>query len=153
VRVFFFHGLESGPHGSKYHALVSAGFEVISPDFSGVTSIPERLEIAEKATDGMTDISVVGSSMGGLVAAILASKHPGRVRKLILLAPAVHKAEAAEITSLPHLTVVVRASEDSVIPSESIVDFVEKFKTGYVIMADNHRLSSPDSLATLTTLV
>ena len=34
--VLFCHGLESAPHGRKYHALKEAGLDVRAPDFQGL---------------------------------------------------------------------------------------------------------------------
>ena len=146
MRVFFFHGRESGPRGAKYRALVDAGFEVVSPDFTGMETAAERLALAEQVTDGMTGITLVGSSMGGLVAALLANKHPERVGKLFLLAPAVHWMEAKSITKLPADTLVFKAMDDTIIPETALEDFIEKHNLWCIPLGDDHRLSHPSSL-------
>ncbi len=66
--VYFFHGLESGPVGRK-SARLDEHFEVESPDFRDM-DIWERLEKAEKLTEDADDLVVVGSSYGGLLAAV-----------------------------------------------------------------------------------
>jgi hypothetical protein len=53
ARLVFLHGLESGPHGSKYQALRNLDPELISPDCTGVSDIGERLAIIEEALAGV----------------------------------------------------------------------------------------------------
>ena len=51
---------------------------------------PERMEKLEGLLAGKNELVLVGSSYGGLMAAVYACLHEERVKKLILLAPALH---------------------------------------------------------------
>lgn len=84
--VLFAHGLEGSPHGRKPTTLSRAGFEVTAPDGSGL-SLARRLEDLEVCSRTGTFL-LVGSSYGGLAAAILAQRHPHRFHGLVLCAPA-----------------------------------------------------------------
>ncbi|AWV88496.1 HD domain-containing protein [Bradymonas sediminis] len=80
--VYFFHGLESGPHGSKYQRL-SESFHVFSPDFQGM-DIWARFEKIERETRGLRQLILVGSSYGGLLASLLYSEktqEPGYTKR------------------------------------------------------------------------
>ena len=107
--IYFFHGLESGPHGTKYNRL-SEAFEVTSPDFQDM-DIWERLEKAERETEGMTDLVVVGSSFGGLLAALLYSRHPDRFRGYVLMAPALYR-DAVKEKCAEHGVEVTEVDDD-----------------------------------------
>jgi pimeloyl-ACP methyl ester carboxylesterase len=70
--------------------------EVVALDVPGFGGSPaagdgfDLDEVADAIADGLPDASfdLVGHSMGGAVALTLAARHPDRVRKLILAAPA-----------------------------------------------------------------
>jgi alpha-beta hydrolase superfamily lysophospholipase len=93
--ILFLHGLESGPHGGKYHALCRAGWTVEAPDCTAVSDIRERVVRARaslRTLDG--PVHVVGSSFGGLAAVFLwealeASERTA-IATMLLLAPALH---------------------------------------------------------------
>ncbi len=139
VEIYFFHGLESGPHGRKYHRL-SEDFSVTSPDFQGM-DIWERLEKAEALTEGMTDLVVVGSSFGGLLAALLYARHPERFRGYVLMAPALHHPDVpGEVDKMPERAVVIHAPADEVVPFEPVREFCESHGVEVRAVEDDHRL-------------
>jgi pimeloyl-ACP methyl ester carboxylesterase len=154
TEIFFFHGKESGPHGSKYEQLVAAGYTVISPDFSDM-ELPERLAKAEAETAGRRDLIVVGSSMGGLVAALLYNAHPERFKSYLLLAPALHWAEAEAIDKVPATGKIIHGSKDTEVPLAASQAFADKFQLALEVVEDNHRLgdSHQQMLAALAQLV
>lgn len=91
--IVYLHGFASGPSSKKAayfrEHLRAHGVELQIPDlaegdFERLT-ITGQLAVLEKLAQGR-EISLIGSSMGGYLAALYASKHP--VRKLALLAPA-----------------------------------------------------------------
>jgi pimeloyl-ACP methyl ester carboxylesterase len=100
VKVIYLHGFASGPGSRKARffreQLAEVGMEVTVPDlakgdFENLT-ITSQLRIVEEAMgDGPT--ALVGSSMGGYVAALCAARNPERVAKLVLMAPAFGFAE------------------------------------------------------------
>lgn len=138
--IFFFHGKESGPFGTKYDAL-SERFSVDSPDFRGM-DISKRLKKAEHLTRHMEDIVVVGSSYGGLLAALLYSNHPDRFKGYVLLAPAFHLNAADEIERMPNpeYAVVIHGRQDEVVPFEASEALCSKHGVELIAVDDNHRL-------------
>ena len=155
TEIFFFHGLESEPHGSKYQHLVAAGYTVISPDFRDLKLPEQRLARAEAETAGRSDLIVVGSSMGGLVAALLYNAHPERFKTYLLLAPALHWAEAEAIDKVPATGKIIHGRNDELIAPETIEAFAHKFQLALEVVEDNHRLgdSHQQMLAALAQLV
>ncbi len=93
-RFVYLHGFASGPSSQKARffrdrfAELGIGLEV--PDlaeggFEHLT-ISGQLAVLERTTAGEA-VSLIGSSMGGYLAALYAARHP-EVEKLVLLAPA-----------------------------------------------------------------
>lgn len=91
--IVYLHGFASGPSSQKARffrkRFREQGVELEIPDlaegdFERLT-ITGQLAVLEKLADGR-EISLMGSSMGGYLAALYAAKYP--VRKLALLAPA-----------------------------------------------------------------
>jgi len=90
VRHLYFHGFASGPSSKK------AGFfrdrirslevpDLAAGDFEHLT-ITGQLKVIENLTAGES-VSLIGSSMGGYLAALYATRHP-EVAKVVLMAPA-----------------------------------------------------------------
>ena len=90
MRVLYFHGFASGPQSKK------AGFfreripwlevpDLTAGDFEHLT-IGGQLDVIEDLAAG-EPVSLIGSSMGGYLAALYAARHP-EVAKLVLMAPA-----------------------------------------------------------------
>ena len=93
-RILYLHGFASGPSSSKarffQERLEAAGASVQIPeldagDFENLT-ISGQLSVIERAAAGRP-VSLMGSSMGGYLAALYAARHP-EVAKLVLFAPA-----------------------------------------------------------------
>lgn len=96
MRIIYLHGFASGPSSRKAQIfkarLEAAGCEVSVPaldggDFENLT-ISGQYAILEREAAGRP-VSLIGSSMGGYLAALYASRHP-EVQKLVLMAPAFH---------------------------------------------------------------
>jgi hypothetical protein len=94
MRFVYLHGFASGPQSRKAQsfrrALAECGIELEIPrldegDFERLT-ISRQLRMVEKTLAG-TPCRLIGSSMGGYLAALYAAAHP-EVEKLVLLAPA-----------------------------------------------------------------
>lgn len=119
--IVFVHGLEGRPDGTKPSALRAAGFTVVAPDGRG-QPLAARIAGAEAALDAHPGAVLVGSSYGGLAAAWIASRRPGDLRGLVLLAPALHHAEPpvddpAALRIPATLPVrVLHATADAVVP-------------------------------------
>jgi len=93
-RILYLHGFASGPTSSKARffreRLEAAGATVEIPDlaagdFEHLTITGQLAEI-ERAARG-EPVSLIGSSMGGYLAALYAQRHPD-IPRLVLLAPA-----------------------------------------------------------------
>jgi pimeloyl-ACP methyl ester carboxylesterase len=93
-RVIYLHGFASGPSSTKARhfrdRLEQAGFAVDVPDLAAGDfehlTITRQLAVLEKTVRN-SPVSLVGSSMGGYLAALYAAKHP-EVERLVLMAPA-----------------------------------------------------------------
>jgi len=84
----FIHGLESSSQGVKGVFFRERYPDMIIEDFSG--PLEERMRKLNGVLAGRTDMIFVGSSFGGLMAAIYACENESRVRRVTLLAPALH---------------------------------------------------------------
>src|SRR5437763_536658 len=96
----YLHGFASGPTSRKAveikQALAARGVALDVPDlnlpsFEHLT-LTAMVEEAERRLRGPS--IVWGSSLGGYLAALLASQHPEKVSRLVLMAPAVEFPEA-----------------------------------------------------------
>jgi uncharacterized protein len=94
LRILYLHGFASSPGSRKARffseQLHQAGFQVeildlAEGDFEGLT-ITRQLRLVERAARGKP-VTLIGSSLGGYLAALYATCHP-EVDRLILLAPA-----------------------------------------------------------------
>ena len=94
TRILYLHGFASGPRSNKarffQQHLEAAGSQVTAldlarGDFAHLT-ITGQLQAVEEAAAG-EPVALMGSSMGGYVAALYAARHP-HVTRLVLLAPA-----------------------------------------------------------------
>jgi pimeloyl-ACP methyl ester carboxylesterase len=99
VKIIYLHGFASGPGSRKARffrdrleeAGDGNGIEVEIPDlsegdFENLT-VTSQLRVIEKLASGK-QVVLVGSSLGGYLAALYAARHPAEVRRLVLLAPA-----------------------------------------------------------------
>jgi len=84
----FLHGLDSSGFGTKGRFFSESFPDMLRPDFDGTLS--ERMERLRAIVDDQRDLVIVGSSFGGLMGACLAIEQPDRVKRLILLAPALN---------------------------------------------------------------
>jgi uncharacterized protein len=96
--LLYLHGFASGPSSHKARALserfAAVGVRVEVPDLTPGEDAFERsspssmLAVAEGALEGAPPPhAIIGSSLGGYLAAVIASRNPG-VERLVLLAPA-----------------------------------------------------------------
>jgi uncharacterized protein len=100
VRVVYLHGFASGPGSRKARffreRLAEVGIEATVPDlaqgdFENLTVTGQLAVLQDTAGEG--DVTLIGSSMGGYLAALYAARYPVRVVRLVLLAPAFGFAE------------------------------------------------------------
>jgi uncharacterized protein len=95
MRVVYLHGFASSPRSSKARffreKFLGRGVDIQIPqldggDFERLT-ISGQLRIVEQTVDEQPAV-LMGSSLGGYLCALYAARHPERVVKMVLLAPA-----------------------------------------------------------------
>lgn len=138
----FLHGLESSCNGKKGRWFSERFPEMLMQDFSG--SLPERMEQLELFLAGKSDLVLIGSSYGGLMAAVYAIEHPPCVTRIVLLAPALNFQEfspfRARRSNVPvHLYV---GAKDVVCPADLVIQAAGNVFTDLVVkrVEDDHLL-------------
>jgi predicted esterase len=87
----FIHGLESTAQGAKGQFFSQNFPRMIIEDYMG--DFTTRMRKLNGVLAGKTDLIIVGSSYGGLMAVQYAMENENRMKKLILLAPALNLSE------------------------------------------------------------
>jgi len=142
-RIVFIHG-SGGDKSQTFKAqLLRSLFPgIITPDFDG--DIPTRMIQLKTILGNQTGWTLIGSSLGGLMAALFAYQAPMQVRKLILLAPAVSLIEFVEIppASIAIPTIIIQGTLDKLIHLPEAREIAEKVFTRltYQVVDDDHRL-------------
>ena len=146
TKVLFIHGKESGPHGSKYHALVKAGFDVIAPDLQGMDLRRRVLAIIPIIKEHHPFI--VGSSLGGVTAILAAMSAREELPGLVLCAPRLtwyphswrSRLEQLHVENTP--ITIVHGLHDSIVPDSFSREYAWIHKSKFVEVNDDHRLSN-----------
>jgi len=95
TRIVYLHGFASSPHSSKAQffrrKFAERGVPMEIPQldegrFEELT-VSSQLAVIDRAV-GEQPAILIGSSLGGYLAALYASRHPSQIEKLVLLAPA-----------------------------------------------------------------
>ena len=139
----FIHGQESSSQGTKGVFFRGLFPEMLIPDFVG--DVTTRMSKLNEILRDKQDILMIGSSLGGLMAALYAFQNPDRIRKLILLAPALNLQEfsphLSETLTLP--VSIFHGKADELIPAQLVRAIAEKvFATlTFTLVDDDHRLS------------
>ena len=138
----FIHGLESSGQGTKGLFFRERYPDTIVEDYAG--SFAERMKKLEILLEGKNNLILVGSSYGGLMAAAFACQNMGRVKKLVLLAPALHlepyEPYRSQRLSMP--IVIFHGLQDDVVPLISVKGIAERLYENLVFSAvdDDHQL-------------
>lgn len=156
--LFFFHGMESSPMGTKAQ-LIRKHF----PDCT-IPQLPVDLTKREWIVEDLvTEPSwLVGSSLGGLSALLFAMKKPELVKEMILLAPAVgfftdgfftpEERSRIQTVIVPEdiPTTILAGKRDDVIPMFTIEDMIERSPNKKLIklvkLDDDHSLNGDPEL-------
>ncbi len=113
------------------------------PDFVG--DVPTRMSKLNEILEDKEDIVIIGSSLGGLMAALYAFQNQDRIKKLILLAPALNLPEfspyLSERLTLP--VYIFHGKADELIPPQLIQAIAQKVFANltFTMLDDDHRLS------------
>jgi len=154
--VVFSHGKESGPWGSKITAMAAMvrdlGIAVESVDYRGLddpAARVDRLIDVSKGIDG--SLVLVGSSMGGHVAAAAASRI--KPRGLFVLAPAFYmpdfEAHTPQDVACP--TAIVHGWRDDIVPVENSIRWAREHLAALHVLDSDHRLE--DKIETICQLL
>jgi pimeloyl-ACP methyl ester carboxylesterase len=138
----FIHGLESNNQGTKAVYFRKHFPGMLTPNFPG--SLEERMVNLQALLSGKSEILLVGSSFGGLMASIFAMENEHRMKRLILLAPAINLMEFSPYREgrvrIPvHL---FHGRQDEVIPIEDVRALARKVFSDLTFHAvdDDHYL-------------
>lgn len=145
--VYFSHGQESGPWGTKIKSMAAnvqaLGCRVESIDYQGITDPAERVnKLVAECTGFKEPIVLVGSSMGGHVATAAAAK-VGAVG-LFVLAPAYYMPGYESLTPpAPDIPIaIVHGWNDDVVPVENSIRFAKECNASLHILDGDHRLTA-----------
>lgn len=146
-KVCFSHGQESGPWGTKIRAMAdvatSSGWTADSLDYQGLQNPLDRVEMLVGYARGQDEnLVLVGSSMGGFVATVAASRVGAR--GLFLLAPAFYLPGYEEHLPEPPAcpTMIVHGWRDAVIPWQGSTRFGSVAGARVLLVDGDHRLTA-----------
>ena len=144
--VYFSHGQESGPWGTKIQAMAEAvrgmGCRAESVDYQGIADPTERVEkLIAECQDLKESLVLVGSSMGGHVATAAAA--PLKAIGLFVLAPAYYIGEYEHLTPpAPDMPIsIVHGWRDDVVPPENSIRFAAGCRATLHLVDGDHRLT------------
>jgi pimeloyl-ACP methyl ester carboxylesterase len=145
----FIHGLESSSQGAKGVFFRSQYPDMIIEDFIG--TFQERMEKLNKILINKSDLIIVGSSYGGLMATVYSFNNEEKIKKLILLAPALNIEEftMAYLKKKIHIPAVIYHGEnDDVVPPSSVKNIAQTIfiNLHHTMVDDDHSLHKTFSL-------
>lgn len=142
VRRLYIHGLEGTSQGVKAQLLHRLYPEMLIPDFSG--DLETRMAALEEILGTQSDWLLIGSSFGGLMAALFATGHPAQVCRLVLLAPALIWPTFASQLPAPIAvpTVIYHGRQDPIVPIDIVQQLAQQVFTHLEFHAveDDHGL-------------
>ncbi|MDF0534686.1 alpha/beta hydrolase [Shewanella sp. A32] len=146
MKVYFSHGKESGPWGSKIKRLANIasdqGYGVDSIDYSDILDPDLRVErLLNILNREKGDFLLVGSSMGGYVS--LVASEQVNAKGIFLLAPALfvpgYKQQAYSKNTYIE---IVHGWSDDVIPPDNSIKFARSTDCTLHLISGDHRLNS-----------
>ena len=145
--VYFSHGQESGPWGSKIQSMAATveklGCRVVSVDYRGIADPTERVnKLIEECAGVEEPLVLVGSSMGGHVATAAAEK-VGAIG-IFVLAPAYYMPGYESLTPPPPdmPIAIVHGWNDDVVPVDNSIRFARECNGSLHILDGDHRLTA-----------
>ncbi len=138
----FIHGLESSSRGEKATFFRERYPDMIVEDYVG--TFEERMTKLGAVLADKDNLIVVGSSMGGLMAAVFACLHPEKIRKLVLLAPALNylPAHACRGGHVSAPVLIYHGSRDEVVPYAPVEETARRLfpHLDWRLVVDDHSL-------------
>ena len=122
----FIHGLESTSQGNKAQYFRKAFPDMIIGDYTG--DFQTRMSKLTGLLEGENNLILVGSSYGGLMAARFAADHEDRVKKMILIAPALtlEGFEKAVTKPIEMPVVIYHGRQDDIVDPDAVKQIAEK---------------------------
>ena len=141
--IVFIHGLESTARGNKGRYFRAHFPQMIIEDYQG--NFDCRMQKLREVLAGKSNLVLVGSSYGGLMAATFALEDENRVKKLILLAPALNLKEFPSIPEkkLQVPVVIFHGKHDDVVDPGTVRTIADETFSNldYHLIDDDHPLS------------
>jgi len=138
----FIHGLESSSRGTKGVFFRERWPDMIIEDYG--SALEQRMAKLNGLLAGRQDLVLVGSSYGGLMAAIYACENEARVRKVILLAPALHVPDFSRFLGrrIKIPVSLFHGKNDDVVPPAAVKAIAERVfeNLDYRLVDDDHSL-------------
>lgn len=145
--IVFSHGKDGEPWGPKIVAMADIarrhGLQVESIDYRGMEDPAARVQKALEFCRTLTEpVVLVGSSLGGHVAAAVSSRVP--TRGMFLLAPAFFMRGFEQYTPTPAQCpiAIVHGWHDTVVPVENSIKFARMYNSVLHVLDSDHRLTS-----------
>lgn len=138
---FFLHGLDSSGNGTKGQFFQNFSQPIECPNFFGTLEM--RLQQLVKLCELQTELQFIGSSYGGLMATCFAMKYPGKIAKLVLLAPALNFENfVPPKTPLKVSTLLIIGKSDTVTPPKAVLPLAQSTFSNLeiIIKDDDHML-------------
>ena len=137
--LIFIHGLYGTSQGVKATLLRERYPHIVIPDFPG--DLETRMEKLEGVLSPKMDWIIIGSSFGGLMGALYSFRHPERVRKLVLFAPAIIWGDFPD-SPIDIPTVIIHGEQDEIVPLDQTRTLAERLFTNldFRVVEDDHGL-------------
>jgi predicted esterase len=138
----FIHGLESTGRGTKGKFFAQHFPEMIIEDYVG--DFNKRMNKLNRLLENKNDLIIVGSSYGGLMAVHFTMENENKVKKLILLAPALNleefKSDSGRQLKIP--VVIYHGAEDDIVNPQVVKEIAYKCFSSleYHLVKDDHVL-------------
>ncbi len=139
--LFFIHGLHSSSKGTKARWFKENFPDVIVEDYPG--DLAARLDKLKQLCCSHEEVTLIGSSFGGLMAVEYAIRYPQKCRQLFLLAPALNFEEFFPPENKLDIQVeVFIGRSDTVTPPDVVVPAVKNcfIDPGITLFDDDHGL-------------
>ncbi len=142
--VVFSHGKESGPWGAKITRMAAVvrdlGIGIRSVDYRGMDDPQARVAKLIEEAAPLSNVVLVGSSLGGHVSAAAAARI--QPLGLFLLAPAFYMPgfEAYTPQDVAAPTAIVHGWHDSIVPVENSVRWAREHRAALHALNSDHRL-------------
>ncbi|MDI6742540.1 MAG: alpha/beta fold hydrolase [Smithella sp.] len=138
----FIHGLESTAQGTKGQYFSQNFPDMIVEDFTG--DLKKRMEKLNQILAARSNLIIVGSSYGGLMAVQYAMANEEKIKKLILMAPAINLPEfhiaAGKTINIP--VILYHGTEDDVVDPYKVRNIASRIfpRLEHHFVKDDHPL-------------